>query len=47
MLKDSDIPATAFGAKDTNHNKLNDNLGIPGDAATKALDDFLAPLLKK
>jgi acetyl esterase/lipase len=47
VLKESDLPATAFGAKDTNHTKLNDNLGVAGDPATKALDDFLAGLLKK
>ena len=47
VLKEAEIPATLFGAKDTNHNKLNDNLGVPGDPATKALDEFLAGLLKK
>jgi arylformamidase len=47
VLKESEIPAIAFGAKDTNHTKLNDNLGVAGDPATKALDDFVAGLLKK
>ncbi|MBI3856974.1 MAG: alpha/beta hydrolase [Planctomycetes bacterium] len=47
VLKASDIPVTAFGAKDTQHSKLNDNLGTAGDPATKAIDDFLAGLLKK
>jgi acetyl esterase/lipase len=47
VLKASEIPASLFGAKDTNHTKLNDNLGVAGDPATKALDDFLAGLLKK
>jgi arylformamidase len=47
VLKESEIPAIAFGAKETNHSKLNDNLGTPGDPATKAVDDFLAGLLKK
>jgi acetyl esterase/lipase len=47
VLKESEIPAIAFGAKETNHSKLNDNLGTPGDSATKAVDDFLAGLLKK
>ena len=46
-LKESEIPAVAFGAKETNHSKLNDNLGTPNDPATKAVDDFLAGLLKK
>jgi len=47
VLKGSEIPAIAFGAKDTNHSKLNDNLGTEGDPATKAVDDFLAGILKK
>ena len=47
VLKASEIPATAFGAKDTNHTKLNDNIGVADDPATKALDSFLAGLLKK
>jgi arylformamidase len=47
VLKESEIPATAFGAKETNHSKLNDNLGTADDPATKALDAFLAGLLKK
>ncbi|HEX7899105.1 MAG TPA: alpha/beta hydrolase [Planctomycetota bacterium] len=41
-LKQAEIPGTAFGAKDTNHSKLNERLGLAGDPATKALDDFLA-----
>jgi arylformamidase len=47
VLKESEIPVIAFGAKDTNHTKLNDNLGVAGDPATKAIDDFVAGLLKK
>jgi acetyl esterase/lipase len=47
VLKESDIPVTAFGAKDTNHSKLNDNLGVADDPATKAIDAFLNSLLKK
>ena len=45
-LKEAEVPASAFGARDTDHVKLNDRLGSPDDPATKALDDFLAPLLK-
>ncbi len=47
VLKAAEIPAQAFGAKDTNHVKLNDLLGTAGDPATQALDAFVAPLLKK
>ncbi len=47
VLKEAGIPARAFGAKDTNHVKLNDNLGIPEDPATKATFEFVAEVLKK
>jgi len=47
VLKQSEIPVTAFGAKETNHNRLNDNLGVADDPATKALDSFLDGLPKK
>ena len=46
-LKEAGVPTTVFGAKDTNHSKLNDDLGLPDDPATKALDTFVASLLKK
>jgi arylformamidase len=32
---------TIFGAKDTDHVKLNDDLGLPDDPATKALTEFV------
>jgi arylformamidase len=47
VLKDSGIPVTPFGAKDTNHVKLNDDLGLPDDPATKTLADFVSAALKK
>ena len=47
VLKAAEIPATLFGGKDTNHSKLNDKLGTADDPATKALDAFLAGVLKK
>jgi hypothetical protein len=30
-----------FGANDTNHSKLNDNLGLPDDLTTAALSEFV------
>ena len=47
VIKEAEIPAIAFGAKDTNHTKLNDKLGVADDPATKALDNFVAGLVKK
>lgn len=45
-LKDAGIPVKVFGGKDTNHNKLNDDLGLPDDAATKELFEFVETALK-
>src|SRR4029434_5144126 len=41
VLKEAGIATTVFGAKDTNHSKLNDNLGLPDDPATVALSEFV------
>jgi acetyl esterase/lipase len=46
-LKEADVPVKLFGGKETNHNRLNDNLGLPDDAAWKAVLDFVAECLKK
>ena len=47
VLKDAGIPTKVFAAKETNHTKLNDNLGLPDDPATKALFEFVGESLKK
>ena len=47
VLKEAGLPVTVFGGKETNHNKLNENLGLPDDLATKALLEFLDKALKK
>ncbi|QOV89743.1 alpha/beta hydrolase [Humisphaera borealis] len=47
VLKDAGVASLAFGAKDTNHSKLNNDLGMPDDPATKALIDFVAQNFKK
>ncbi|MEY4939232.1 MAG: hypothetical protein RIQ93_967, partial [Verrucomicrobiota bacterium] len=47
VLKAAGIPTTVFGARETTHVRLNDELGLPNDAATKALDTFVAQILKK
>lgn len=47
VLKEASIPTKTFGAKDTNHVKLNNNLGQPDDAATKELFAFVGECLKK
>jgi arylformamidase len=47
VLKEAGVPVRVFGAKDTEHSKLNDDLGLPDDPATKALSDFIAETVKK
>ena len=46
-LKESGVPVTLFGGRETTHNKLNNDLGKPDDPATKALYDFVGNGLKK
>jgi len=40
VLTEAGVKAAVFGAKETNHVKLNDNLGVADDPATKVLLDF-------
>lgn len=47
VLKEAGVPARTFAAQDTTHVKLNDNLGLPDDPATKAVLEFLAETVKK
>lgn len=47
VLKEADIPVTVFGAKETNHTKINANLGLPDDPSTAALFEFVGNALKK
>ena len=47
VLKEAGVPVRVFGAKDTEHTKLNDDLGSPNDPATKALYEFVADTVKK
>ena len=47
VLKDSGIVTTVFGAKATNHSKLNEDLGLPDDPATGALSKFAAEVLRR
>ena len=45
-LDQAGVPARIFGAEGTNHVKLDRDLGVAGDPATKALFDFTAELLR-
>jgi len=41
VLKEAGVPVKVFGAKETNHTRINANLGIEGDPATKEMFDFV------
>ena len=47
VLKSADVPTTGFGAKDSNHVKLNDDPGLPADHATATLKTFVQRILKR
>jgi acetyl esterase/lipase len=46
-LQEAEIRVQVFGARETTHNKLNADLGLPDDPATKELFKFLAPLVEE
>lgn len=44
VLKAAGIPAKSYGKADSNHSRLNNDLGNPEDPATRELYEFLKPL---
>lgn len=46
-LKEAGFPATVFAARESTHSKVNADIGLPEDPATKALFEFLTKALKK
>jgi acetyl esterase/lipase len=47
VLKEAGVPATLFGARETTHNKVNADIGLQDDPATKALLEFVNRALKE
>lgn len=45
-LKEAEVPATLFGAKETTHTKINADLGRSDDPATAALFAFVEKVVK-
>ena len=45
VLKAADVPTRAYGKSDSNHSRLNNDLGKPDDPATQAFYKFLDPLV--
>jgi arylformamidase len=46
VLQRANVPTTVFAAPETTHNKLNDDLGLSDDPATRELYRFLDPLIQ-
>ncbi len=47
VLKSAGVSAKVFGARESHHNKVNADIGLPDDPATKALFAFIDEALKK
>ncbi len=47
VLTEAGVSAKLFGTKDTNHSKINDDLGLPEDPSTNALFEFAGEMAKK
>ncbi len=47
VLNEAGIAARLFGAKDTEHSKIDENLGLPDDPSTKVLFEFVGEMVKK
>jgi acetyl esterase/lipase len=47
VLKEAGVRVTLFGGRETTHNKLNADIGLPDDPGTKALFGFVEESLKK
>jgi hypothetical protein len=46
-LMSAGVPVQLFGARETNHTKINANLGTPNDPSTGELYHFLSTVIKK
>src|SRR5262245_17629703 len=47
VLKGAGVPVRVFGARETTHNKINADLGLPDDPGTKAVFEFVDEALKQ
>ena len=47
VLKSSGVTVKVYGAQESTHNKINADIGVPGDPGTKALFEFVGDALKK
>jgi arylformamidase len=47
VLEGEGVTVGVFGARESHHNKINADLGLPDDPGTKALFEFVGEALKK
>jgi acetyl esterase/lipase len=47
VLKSAGVPVRVYGARESWHNKINTDIGLPDDPGTKALFEFVSDALKK
>jgi acetyl esterase/lipase len=47
VLKENDVPVTLVGVRETTHSKLNHDIGMPDDLASRKLFEFMENALKK
>ena len=45
-LQSAEIPTTLYGGRETTHGKINNDIGLPDDPGTKALEEFVNAALK-
>lgn len=46
VLMAADVPTTLYGARESTHSKINNDIGLPDDLGTKAVSEFVANVLK-
>jgi acetyl esterase/lipase len=47
VLKGAGVPVRVFGARESTHNRINADLGLPDDPGTKVLFEFVDEAIKK
>ena len=47
VLRSVGVKVMVYGARESSHNKINADLGVPEDAGTKALFEFVGEALKE
>ena len=46
LASEAGVPVTVYGAKETNHRRVNSEIGLPDNPVTQAVYDFIDGALK-